>query len=231
MKKAVLISSIVATCFATQPAFASTKTENQQAATVISSTVSGAFLAGPLGAFAGAVAGSWLSEKIGDASQKEQAESSLANAEEKLQALSVQLAAERQLLAQSEEEQRLLAQQVLDAIQLETFFDTGKSELSERSKDKLAFLSGYLAKNPHLAIQLDGYADPRGSEEANLQLSKERVTHVYELLVNAGISASQISKSYHGETMQNGEVAPYALQRVVRIAVRNTNDETRLASR
>lgn len=232
MKKFIAISTLVSASLIAQPAFAATKTENQQAATVITSTVSGAILAGPIGAFAGAWAGGWLSDKIDDAAKLQASEKKREQTEVRLQQLSASLQASREQLIASAQEQQRLTQQMLDAIQLESFFASGKAQLGESSQKKLRFLSDYLAKNPQLSIKLDGYADPRGSEAANLALSRKRVGHIADVLVDAGINPSQITQQYHGEGSSEFSNTAFALQRVVKISVyQNTQANTEIAQR
>ncbi len=49
------------------------------------------------------------------------------------------------------------------------------------------------------SVTLDGYASAEGSEDYNMNLSKDRANAVKQYLVNAGVSASSISANGYGE--------------------------------
>ena len=49
-------------------------------------------------------------------------------------------------------------------------------------------------------VQLDGHASAEGTEEYNMQLSKDRANSVKTYLVNSGVAASKISTRGYGET-------------------------------
>jgi outer membrane protein OmpA-like peptidoglycan-associated protein len=79
-------------------------------------------------------------------------------------------------------------------------FRTDEDVLADSTGMKLRQLASSLAANPDVHIQLDGYADERGDETYNQQLSVRRVEHVKEALLAAGIPAARISTDAHGES-------------------------------
>ena len=56
----------------------------------------------------------------------------------------------------------------------------------------------FLSQNPNAKAKLVGYADPRGDNSENLDLSKRRAKSVYDILVKSGINTSRISIEGHG---------------------------------
>ncbi len=73
-----------------------------------------------------------------------------------------------------------------------------------------------LKANTVSGIQLDGFASNEGTDEHNLQLSKDRAEAVKTYLVNAGVDAGKVS------TMGYGEAKPVAS---------NNNEEGRALNR
>ncbi len=78
------------------------------------------------------------------------------------------------------------------------FFDTDKFELKPESFAELEKLLGLLQKNPSLKIEISGHTDIRGSEEHNLELSKNRAKAVSDYLVNHGIAQACMTYAGYG---------------------------------
>jgi len=78
------------------------------------------------------------------------------------------------------------------------FFDTDKYELKPESYAELEKLLGLLLKNPSLNIEISGHTDIRGSEEHNLELSKNRAKAVFDFLVGHGISHVRMTYAGYG---------------------------------
>ena len=71
---------------------------------------------------------------------------------------------------------------------------------------------------PEIRIQLDGFADERGDEQYNFELSTKRVEFVRDQLIAFGVHPSRISVSAHGESIaQDENVDSYALERRVSV--------------
>ena len=58
----------------------------------------------------------------------------------------------------------------------------------------------YLAQNPPNSIEIIGYADVRGENDSNLDLSMRRAETIENFLLVNGVNPDKISYSYHGET-------------------------------
>ncbi|NQV03656.1 MAG: OmpA family protein, partial [Bacteroidia bacterium] len=81
------------------------------------------------------------------------------------------------------------------------FFDTDKYDLKPISYIELEKLLQLLKTNPSIKIEISGHTDIRGSEEHNLELSKNRAKAVLEFLVNNGISYDRLTYDGYGFSM------------------------------
>ncbi|MFY0607242.1 MAG: OmpA family protein [Cyclobacteriaceae bacterium] len=79
------------------------------------------------------------------------------------------------------------------------FFDFGKASLREDSKEELDKLYDIMNRS-EIVIEFGGHSDNVGSDEANLNLSQERVNSVKDYLVNKGINAERIAAVGYGES-------------------------------
>jgi len=96
--------------------------------------------------------------------------------------------------------------------------------------DRLAELAATLASMPDIRIQLDGFADERGNEKYNFELSEKRVEFVQGLFVMAGVHPDRIKVAAHGESVAQDDTADsFALERRVRVTL-SIDDVPSLAS-
>ena len=72
------------------------------------------------------------------------------------------------------------------------FFESGKSELDEQSKEYLKKVAEFLKKVPDKKVEVIGHTDTRGSDALNLALSRKRAKAVYDMLLKLGVSKKQI---------------------------------------
>jgi outer membrane protein OmpA-like peptidoglycan-associated protein len=73
---------------------------------------------------------------------------------------------------------------------------------------------------PGIQVRLDGIADERGDESNNQQLSEQRVDFIRDQLIAAGVDASRITASAHGESpAQDDTIDSYALERRVSLTL------------
>jgi OOP family OmpA-OmpF porin len=83
---------------------------------------------------------------------------------------------------------------------------------------------------PGIQVQLDGFADERGDERYNQQLSEQRVNFIRDQLIAAGVDASRITASAHGESPAQDDTADsYALERRVSLKL-FSNEVTSVAA-
>jgi outer membrane protein OmpA-like peptidoglycan-associated protein len=86
------------------------------------------------------------------------------------------------------------------------FFDFNKATLQDNGMSELDELAGALKADPNAVVELKGFADPRGTERYNLQLTRERVDTVVRYLVERhGIDLRRIHAVGMGKVAANGE--------------------------
>ncbi len=82
---------------------------------------------------------------------------------------------------------------------MDLLFRTDEHVLTDSTGTRLGELARVLAGMPEIRIQLGGFADERGDESYNLELSRKRVDFVREQLIAAGIGPERISANAYGE--------------------------------
>jgi outer membrane protein OmpA-like peptidoglycan-associated protein len=78
-------------------------------------------------------------------------------------------------------------------------FDFDKSDVRASEEGKAAAIAAYMKANPSIQAGIDGYADPRGTNQYNLALSQRRVDAVRDALVQAGVPTAKIQTGFFGE--------------------------------
>lgn len=109
----------------------------------------------------------------------------------------------------------------------DVLFDVGKADLRSSDGDRVSQLAAYLKANPTYRVELEGFADPRGSSEYNMKLSTQRVNTVRDALIAAGVQKDRILIGAYGKLnvkcTQNAEEC-YQQDRRVEIIVLPTSD-------
>ena len=72
-------------------------------------------------------------------------------------------------------------------------FTSGSAALYPGGRDKLRQFAGVLNRYPRTTIQITGNTDSRGSEQSNMELSRQRAQAVADELIADGVSASRIT--------------------------------------
>jgi outer membrane protein OmpA-like peptidoglycan-associated protein len=112
------------------------------------------------------------------------------------------------------------AARVLDGLQGDVLFRTGSAEIDGETAHDIGVIAGVLAKSPALTVRLDGYADPRGSDELNLKLSQARADAVRDLLLAAGVPEQALEVNAYGKSQSTAQDDDgYALERRVRLTL------------
>jgi len=180
--------------------------------------VIGAIAAGPIGFAVGAAIGA----KVGDTLyQKNESidslDASLQETRTDLRRLNASYAATQVELEKMQEIARPELVSMLQAgIAMDLLFRTDETVLADTTGDRLATLGMTLAAMADVRVQLDGFADERGDETYNYDLSLQRVEFVRDQLIDAGVHPSRIQVSAHGEApAQDATVDSYALERRV----------------
>jgi outer membrane protein OmpA-like peptidoglycan-associated protein len=234
------ISAIMAISLVTLVPFAAqAAASKQEKIGVGAGAVVGAAAGGPVGLIVGAAVGAYL----GDNANRKNGE---------IESLSSELAASRSEVVQLEREmnrmdrnldtlsaelqrmQRYASPEMVNLLQagiaMDLLFRTDEAVLADTTGGRLHELATTLAAMPGIRVQLDGYADERGDELYNQQLSEQRVNFIRDQLVIAGVDASRITAAAHGESpAQDDTVDSYALERRVSLKL-YTEDVTSVAA-
>jgi outer membrane protein OmpA-like peptidoglycan-associated protein len=83
----------------------------------------------------------------------------------------------------------------------DVLFDTGKYNLRDTAREKLARFSGIVLSYPELGIDVEGHTDSTGSDDFNQHLSEQRASTVREYLVSQGLSPEKITSKGLGKSM------------------------------
>jgi len=213
----------------------------------VTGAVIGGFAAGPVGAVVGAGVGTWLGNRVhraGDAKKAEAKVAALQTDKTELQADKTELQTEKSALLNDKDEltatnQRLSAQigdltqkvqaaqnvkadgsEVLDGLQGDVLFRTGSAEITPEIAHQIQVLAQAVAKSPALKVRVDGYADPRGTDDSNMKLSEDRANAVRDLFLAAGISEQVLEINAYGKSQSvAADNDGYALERRVRLTL------------
>ncbi len=99
-------------------------------------------------------------------------------------------------------------------------FRTGSAEITPEIAHQVQVLAQAVAKSPALKVRVDGYADPRGTVDANLKLSEARANAVRDLFLAAGISENLLEVNAYGKSQSvAADNDGYALERRVRLTL------------
>jgi outer membrane protein OmpA-like peptidoglycan-associated protein len=202
--------------------------------------VIGAFAAGPVGAVLGAGLGTWLGNRVhraGDATKAEATVVALRTDESELQTEKSALLNEKNQLTETnrsltarlddltrkvETAQKVKedGSEVLDGLQGDVLFRTGSAEITPEIAHQIQVLAQAVAKSPALKVRVDGYADPRGTVDANLKLSQARADAVRDLFLAAGINDEVLEVNAYGKSQSvAADDDGYALERRVRLTL------------
>jgi len=213
----------------------------------ITGAVIGGFAAGPVGAVVGAGLGTWLGNRVHRASEAGKAEAQVAKLQTDTRSLESEktaLLSEKSALIASQANlaaanQSLTAKlddlsaragavhsapdggsDVLDGLQGDVLFRTGSAEITPDIAHQIQVIAQAVTKTPSLKVRLDGYADPRGGDELNMQLSQDRADAVRDLLLEAGVAADALEVNAYGKTQSVATDSDgYALERRVRLTL------------
>lgn len=205
--------------------------------------VVGAVAGGPLGLAVGAIIGNVIGEGYGeradislekDAQARRVAELELALG--KLREENIALQLERQQLTHSlAQHADLRASRELEAsLAMDVLFRTNSGVLEPAAQEQIAELGETLRRFPNLKVRLEGHADRRGPEDANLQLATSRAETVRQVLIQAGVAAERIEMVALGESRARAERTDtdgLALDRRVSIQIQSGQQEALQASR
>ncbi len=84
-------------------------------------------------------------------------------------------------------------------------FDVNKASLKQASRDNLEKLAVILNKYEDTNILLEGHTDATGSDEYNLDLSRQRAQSVSNHLASVGVNATRFTIMGYGESQPVGD--------------------------
>lgn len=216
MWKQTLASIALVGTLALQPALAQDDAHKEQWLGMGTGAVVGAVVGGPAGFLIGLVGGEVVGAEVGEQRQA-RAEHALAQAE--LHELRSALAESRtQQEAIILERDRLAGELARSAelrqtraieteLAMDVLFRTGSDELEPSMQNHVSTLAQTLKTLPQAYVRLEGHADRRGSEDANLALSERRAQAVKQALVAAGVAPEQVQIVPLGESRARAELA------------------------
>ena len=186
----------------------------------------GGLLGGPPGAIIGAAGGIWY----GDRQKKK--DDAIAGLEQRLREKQTELAGLQDEFKSLEASSGMELQKVklerqgsaMDklsrGVTLTIFFRTNSFNVDKENALRIEHLAQYLKDFPEIQLNLEAYADRRGTENYNLQLSRQRARAVKEALIRGGLQEQRIHSQAHGETMAkaaDGDFEGYVFDRRVKI--------------
>jgi outer membrane protein OmpA-like peptidoglycan-associated protein len=226
-----LPAALATACIAFTPAHAAerTKASRQENTGVATGFAIGAAAGGPIGAVVGATAGALLGDhyhrqSVSNASLK----TNLSQSESDRSRLQTELAR-----SEAQEEQMSHALDQTRELETEVSFRTADASLPDPTLARLKKLGALAASLPEVTVRVSGYADPRGSEELNAQLSRQRAEAVAKAIEDAGVDSSRVIIEAHGESQSQsstGDLDGYAFDRRVTVRIEHAAEST-VASR
>jgi chemotaxis protein MotB len=89
------------------------------------------------------------------------------------------------------------SQHVVLAFAEQIMFDSGQARLKESVRPVLSKVADFIARNPHLTVEIQGHTDDRPIHNkryaSNWELSADRATQVAKMLVEMGIPPAKVS--------------------------------------
>lgn len=223
MNKTLLASAIIATSALAPINSQAANLEAKQAGVAASGLIAGGLIGGPVGFLAAFVGTVYVSEQMENNAEAQALEQQWHHSQAELKTMARQLQAARSTIDNADTIS-------LEQLELQVMFKTGEDQLSAQNTGALKTLAKFLIDNPGLSVQLDGYADPRGTDEYNNVLSQYRARAVLETLVGAGVESNRVQLSAHGASGTSGsDQDSYALARRVDIQVINPANQNGLA--
>ncbi|HOZ07834.1 MAG TPA: OmpA family protein, partial [candidate division Zixibacteria bacterium] len=79
-------------------------------------------------------------------------------------------------------------------------YPSGSFEIDPSSQERLRSLARALLVAPNVRLEINGYTDNIGTDEANRSLSEKRANRVRDFLAAQGVAESRMSVNGRGET-------------------------------
>jgi len=233
--------AVAAGCLAGWPAYAGDTTakpgEGSPQADIgaVTGLAVGAVAAGPFGAVIGAAAGALLGDHIHRQAKTSAAlKDDLKKSEAERTRLSENVAQLDASLAQEKAQDVQLGKTLeqTDELGLDVGFRTNDDGVAVESMSPLLKLGALAVAMPEVKVRVAGYADPRGSEAYNADLSLRRAESVAAVLGTAGVPRERIVIEAHGKSQaksSDGDIDGYAFDRrvTVRLELQGSSEVAR----
>lgn len=226
IKKMFLLGLLA--CVASAPALAE-GTSKEEASGLGAGVVIGALAGGPIGAMIGGAIGAKIGIEFNERNEQvdslsaslDQSNGQINSLQQNISNLNAQIQSVDAKLQAARDKAKPEVLALLQAgIEMDLLFRTDEHVLADSTGGKLSQLAASVSADPEIQIRLDGFADERGDEGYNQQLSRQRVEFVRDQLVAAGIQPSRISVAAHGESpAQDESIDSYALERRVSLTL------------
>jgi len=183
----------------------------------------GAVAAGPIGAVVGTAAGALLGDRYHRQAQSRAAlAADLERSESQRAALLHNVAQLDGSLSEARTHGAELAAELsrTDQLGLDVSFRTDDDAVAAQAMSPLLKLGGLAASLSQAQVCVAGYADPRGSEAYNNELSLRRAMNVAAVLTSAGVPRERILIEAHGKSAAgdaDGDRDAYAFERRVTV--------------
>jgi outer membrane protein OmpA-like peptidoglycan-associated protein len=220
MRNTIIVVVTAASILFATPSQAAGKASRQENIGVGSGAVIGALAGGPVGLVIGAALGAKVGHTMHEKNEQiVRLQESVADSNQAVASLEGNIDTLSSEIERLQNVARPELVSLLEAgIAMDLLFRTDEAVLVDVTGDRLAQLAGTLVGMPDIQIKLDGFADARGDADYNLALSERRVQFIRDQFVAAGVDASRINVSAHGESpAQDESLDSYALERKVSI--------------
>jgi len=234
-------SRLVWTCIALTfagPALADDGAGREEGIGMLSGGTAGALVGGPVGAMVGVMIGGLFGERVRIASEATARADRMAGEADVTRAqLREETSRADRLAAEADgtrarlreatariaalEDNRIL-EDLADRLTADVLFRTGSDALEPQAEHRLSELAGVLEEIQGARVELHGFADPRGDESCNRDLSERRARRVEEVLIAGGLDATRLTVVAHGEsdsTALEGDQDAYAWERRVTLSL------------
>jgi OmpA-OmpF porin, OOP family len=119
-----------------------------------------------------------------------------------------------------ETESKKSAEELINERYINIYFDTNSHYPKSSSTDDIYFIVNYMKMNPNSTAEIIGYADVRGANQSNLDLSKRRAERVKFIMEKAGIDSSRMTVVPQGEDNSVNKDSKDALSLVRKVTFR-----------
>ncbi len=89
---------------------------------------------------------------------------------------------------------------ILDLAMRNLYFETAQVQVWQQSQPYLEKLADLMKNRSDWRLRIAGHTDNKGSERANLLLSKDRAEAVYMFMIEKGVRREQLIMEYHGQS-------------------------------